>query len=1649
MNNLFKKIATAFVGIAMAIGVGVAVGGGNVREAKAEGSYTFTFSANTAPDGTGTVLASDHSTALTTSNFATNGTHTFKSGATYYWLFGGSENVKTVSSIANCYPGANSSLKVGKSAEDGTFALTIDGDAGIYITSVVVTAYGNANTAKITIDEASEATKTWTLATSSGSHTFEYQDHVDTITLTGGAGLTSKNKVAYITQMVVNYAIETNPLVSVDKDNLYFKVNGDGQQVTATPTNFTPTSYSWAVKQGSDDCVELSNANTATVTISPKEVEQLSTTTVVVTASDGNASETAEVEVVVDPKGIEDAPYTVAEARARIDANYGLENAYVQGVVSRYFLGKNETLPSVKNGKLSYYISDDGTETDEIEAYLGLGLNGAEFTSVDDVKPGDVVIIKGNLTKYNSTYELAEDNELVWQFRYIPVESITLASETFTPVQGVITLHVGDEQGTAVDQLTATVLPANASEQEVEFKTSNPQIAEVDEDGYVTIHTTAAGSAVITVSSVDDNTVNATMTYTVEEPAPETYTVSFNANGGTGEMLPVNNITSGTQYTLPQCGFSRSGYEFLGWALTADGEVIATETISITEDVTLFAKWQESEQPPVQPTLYTVSFNANGGNGSMNPKEDIEEGSEYTLPACDFTREGYTFAGWALSANGQAIATETIEINQNVELFALWQENEQPGPTLYTVSFDANGGTGTMNPVENLEAGYQYTLPQCAFTKEGFTFDGWALTAQGEKIDDTKIEVNANITLYALWQEEIGPAPFDGVIYTKVTEEMADYSGKYLIVCEESDVVFDGSLSDLDAVNTPNRKEAELGENTINVEEEADNFYFVIAKMEGGYSIKAANGKYIGGQNGANKVVSSTEALLNTISVEDGDAAIVSDTSVLRYNSASNSLKFRYFKAATYSAQKAVQLYRAPGDAPVDPTPEKVNITFNSNGGTAVATQQIDKGAKATQPTAPTKDGYTFAGWYSDEGLTTAYDFDAAVNADLTLYAKWTENDQPQPEKVTVTFNSNGGSAVQAQEINKGAKATQPTAPTRDGYTFAGWYSDEALTTAFDFNSVVNANVTLYAKWTENGGDTPTPTPSEDVVDNLTMEWTGVYKEEGAQYASYQDWSDKTLTSGAKYAGNTCWNDKNAIQLRSDKNKSGIVVAAAPQGKVVKSVKVAYDASTPDARQIDIYGSDTAYTAPSELFADATKGELLGSIKKTDTDLTFELTTAYEYIGIRSNNGALYLSELKITWKDAPSEEIVPTGISLDKTTAEVEVGKTVSLKATLAPAGAKGTITWESSDTTVATVTNGTVTGVKVGTAKITAKCGELKAECTVTVKAAPEAESITVAKALELCAALGDNKTSDAEYKISGKVKSIKDAYSSEYGNISFEMVDNANDENSLLVYRLKCTAEEAEKIVAGADIVIQAKLKNYKSSTEGSTNVLETDAGGKLISVGGDTPTPTPTTTYTVTFNSNGGSAVAAQTVNSGAKATKPADPTREGYTFGGWYTDEACTQAFNFDTAISANITLYAKWTAVQPEPSADATLVAIKILSNPTKTTYKIGESIDLTGLRVALVYSDGVEKEIAINDTSLVYTMQTPTAAGQYEVKVTYVDLETGQTKEATFVVNFNRDKKEVIGLGCHGSVVAGSALISLTSLIGAGLLMLRKRKIK
>ena len=211
--------------------------------------------------------------------------------------------------------------------------------------------------------------------------------------------------------------------------------------------------------------------------------------------------------------------------------------------------------------------------------------------------------------------------------------------------------------------------------------------------------------------------------FTLKTEVPAKYiTISFDPNGGTGTMQPMK-VKSGENFTLPECTFTPpEGKEFAGW-LAANGTVYPAGDIAFsTTDTVLKATWKDKEVAEV-----TISFDPNGGTGTMQPMK-VKSGENFTLPECTFTPpEGKEFAGW-LAANGTVYPAGDIAFSTTDSVLkATWKDKEAAE---ITITFDPNGGTGTMQPMK-VKSGENFTLPECTFTPpEGKEFAGW-LAANG------------------------------------------------------------------------------------------------------------------------------------------------------------------------------------------------------------------------------------------------------------------------------------------------------------------------------------------------------------------------------------------------------------------------------------------------------------------------------------------------------------------------------------------------------------------------------------------------------------------------------------------------------------------------------------------------------------------------------------------------------------------------------------------------------------------------------------------------------------------------------------------------------------------------------------------------------
>lgn len=145
-------------------------------------------------------------------------------------------------------------------------------------------------------------------------------------------------------------------------------------------------------------------------------------------------------------------------------------------------------------------------------------------------------------------------------------------------------------------------------------------------------------------------------------------------------------------------------------------------------------------------------------------------------------------------------------------------------------------------------------------------------------------------------------------------------------------------------------------------------------------------------------------------------------------------------------------------------------VSFETNGGSAVADVVVEKDDKVGQPASPTRDGYIFDGWYTSEQLTTAYNWNAAVTEDLVLYAKWTELAEDQ---YVVSFDSQGGSFVAPIIVEDGEAVAKPANPIREGYNFVAWNLNNS---AYNFATPVTGNLSLVATWALKGQTTKAET---------------------------------------------------------------------------------------------------------------------------------------------------------------------------------------------------------------------------------------------------------------------------------------------------------------------------------------------------------------------------------------------------------------------------------------------------------------------------------------------------------------------------------------------------------------------------------------------
>ena len=452
-----------------------------------------------------------------------------------------------------------------------------------------------------------------------------------------------------------------------------------------------------------------------------------------------------------------------------------------------------------------------------------------------------------------------------------------------------------------------------------------------------------------------DVTVNGTF-------AINKYTFTFDTDGGS----EVAGITQdyNSAITAPAAP-TKPGYTFAGW-VPAIPETVPAENMSFK------AQWTINQ--------YTLTFDADNGTEDVEITQDY--GTKFDTPAAP-TKTGYTFAGW------DSEIPETIPA-ENKSFKALWTINQ------YTFSFDADGGSDVAAITQNY--GTKIESPT-APTKPGYTFAGWV-----PAIPETVPAENMNFK--AQWTINQYTLTFNADNGTEDVEITQDYGTKFDTPAAptKTGYTFAGWDSEIpETIPAENKSFKALW--TINQ-------YTFSFDADGGSDVAAIT------QNYGTKI-ETPAAPAKTGYTFAGWVPAIPETVPAENMS--------------FKAQWTINQY---------------TLTFDADNGTEATVITQDFGTKFETPAAPTKTGYTFAGWDMDIPETIP-----AENMRFT--AKWIAN------QYTLTFDSDGGSDVAAITQDYGTKIETPAAPTKTGYTFAGWDNEIPETMPAE-------SMSFKAQWTIN-----------------------------------------------------------------------------------------------------------------------------------------------------------------------------------------------------------------------------------------------------------------------------------------------------------------------------------------------------------------------------------------------------------------------------------------------------------------------------------------------------------------------------------------------------------------------------------------------------
>jgi len=555
--------------------------------------------------------------------------------------------------------------------------------------------------------------------------------------------------------------------------------------------------------------------------------------------------------------------------------------------------------------------------------------------------------------------------------------------------------------------------------------------------------------------------------------APITYTVTF--KGYQGVVIESQTIQHGQDAIAPELSIP-NGYTFVSWDIDFKN---VTETLNV--------------QAIFEPVEYQISFDANGGtyqNDSSLLLITKDYGDKTGIPEQP-TKEGYTFVGWFSNMAGtgeQRLFTNLTTMPLNgLYLYAKWSLNNYT--ITYENTFNQQHGNGS-----NFNVLTETIQLNPALNRTNYTFTGWFdAEVDGNLVTEIPLGTTGNMTLYARW------TPIDYTVTFNVDGVLTYVDVTYLKTIELSDIpVLTEKVHYNDTLPTwdvsPIGYQV-LGNITFTAIYVA-NTYTITFDSQDGSTVDPISGLY-------GQVITLTQLPTKAEHTFAGwyvDQALTTQYTFDTFN-------------------ESLMLYAKWTQYPV--------LEFYVEG---MAVSQISKaaGMPITQPSDPTLQHYIFDNWYDAETGGNIYVFDTMPTEDTIVYARWipvtytiifdidgvlTELNIPYLDTITaaqvpiitskdhyddveavwdnepighqvvgddtftalytadlmqVSFELNGGEDIDDVLVSYNDTLNAPMTPSRDGYSFVAWYSDESLINLYDFNDLVTSDFMLYATWERN-----------------------------------------------------------------------------------------------------------------------------------------------------------------------------------------------------------------------------------------------------------------------------------------------------------------------------------------------------------------------------------------------------------------------------------------------------------------------------------------------------------------------------------------------------------------------------------------------------